>query len=117
METFILSVNTPPPDHIDVPIPGLYECRSKVFLNMAQSMIQPNSILKEYPNNESIQTLKALPSLNKSGGSNLCHSSSVSTKNNGIVHSECNKLAWSSYDLENDKAHMSHYIVNRYGKF
>ena len=42
---------------------------------------------------------------------------SVSTKNHGIVHSECDKRAWSSYDLENDKTHMSHYIVNRYGNF
>ena len=39
------------------------------------------------------------------------------TKNNGILYSECDRKAWSQYDLKNEKSHMTHFIVNRFGKF
>ena len=44
VKKFISSINEQPPSHLDTSIPGVYETRGKVFLNMAQSLTQfPNT--------------------------------------------------------------------------
>ena len=40
VKQFIASVNEQPPSHLDTTIPGVYDTRGKVFLNMAQSLTQ-----------------------------------------------------------------------------
>ena len=84
---------------------------------MAHSLSQFSNIFRDGLGGEPLKALKALTSLNKCGGGSVCHPSFVRTINNGILHSECNRQAWSPYDLKNEKGHMAHFIVNRFGKF
>ena len=84
---------------------------------MAQSMSQFTNIFGNGSGNESIKALKALTNLNEGGDNSVCHPSFVRTKNNGVLYSECDKKAWSQYDLKNEKSHMALFIVNRFGKF
>ena len=116
VKKFIASTSEGTPGQLDTAIPGVYETRSKVFLNMAQSLIHfPNSF-RGVQGGESIHTLKALVGLGQCGKSTACHSSFVKTKNEGVLQSKCIKQNWSSYDIENETAHMSHFIVNRFEK-
>ena len=80
-------------------------------------MSQFTNIFRDGSRNESIKDLKALTNLNEGGDSNVCHPSFVRTRNNGVIYSECDRKAWSQYDLQNEKSHMTHFIVNRFGKF
>ena len=88
VKRFILSTNEEPPEHLDTSVPGIYESRGKVFLNLAQSMSQFTNIFRDGSGCEPIKALKALTSLNKSGENSVCHPSFVRTKNNGVLYSE-----------------------------
>ena len=70
---------------------------------MAHSLGQFPNIFRDGLGGEPIKALEALTSLNKCGGGSVCHSLFVRTKNNGILHSECNRQAWSPYDLKMKK--------------
>lgn len=104
MKKFILSINEESPEYLDTSVPGIYESRGKVFLNLAKSMSQFNNIFRDGSSNESIKALKAFANLNEGGNSTVCHPSFVRTKNNGVLHSDCGRTAWSQYDLKMKKA-------------
>ena len=82
---------------------------------MAQTLTHfPNSFWG-VEGGEPIHTLKALIGLGQCAKNNDCHPSIVKT-NEGVLESKCMKQNWSHYDLENETAHVSHFIVNRYEK-
>ena len=79
VKKFIASTNEESPGHLDTAIPGVYETRSKVLLNMAQTLIHfPNSF-RGVQGGEPIHTLKALVGLGQCGKSTACHPSFVKT--------------------------------------
>ena len=87
VKRFISSTNEEPPNHLDTSVPGIYEARGKVFLNMAHSLTQFSNIFRDELGSEPIKALKVLVSLNKCGESTVCHSSFVRTRDKGILHS------------------------------
>ena len=100
VKKFIASINEQPPSHLDTSIPGVYETRGKVFLNMAHSLTQFSNIFRDEQGREPVQALKVLVGLNQCGKSTACHSSFVRTRNKGVLQSECIKQKWLSYDLK-----------------
>ena len=113
VKKFITSINEEPPN-LDTAIPGVYETSGKVFLNMVQTLTQFPNTFRGVQGGEPIHTLKALVGLGQCGKSTACHSSFVKTKNEGVLQSKCIKQNWSSYDIENETAHMSHFIFNMF---
>ena len=83
---------------------------------MAQTLTHFPNTFRGVQGGEPIHTLKALVGLGQCGKSTACHPSFVKTKNEGVLQSKCIKQNWSSYDIENETAHMSHFIVNRFEK-
>ena len=87
VEKFLLSTKDAPPENWDTKVPGLYENRSRVFINL----VGPT-------------------------GNNYCHPSSVRLKNGKLSLSTCNKQLWSEFDTKNDMVHVTQFFLHRSSK-